>query len=97
MCVTLICGVVAVFLGQFIISTIGEITAILGIEVFVTKQVQEARRQKAMLKAEIKNKKGTSSIYSLETRGTSQSEETEKNKKKGSSVKKRADAGKLSE
>jgi len=82
MCVTLICGVVAVFLGQFIVSVIGEITTILGIEVFVTKQEQEARRQRLQLKqqaAALKQKKGPSSIYSASTNGTkvtSFSEET---------------------
>jgi len=39
MCVTLLTGIVAVVLSQFIISVIGEMTTILGIELFTTKQV----------------------------------------------------------
>jgi hypothetical protein len=38
LCITLLCGVTVVFQWQFILSIIGEITTILGIEVFTTKQ-----------------------------------------------------------
>lgn len=38
MSVTLLTGIVAVVLAQFIITVIGEMTAILGIELFTTKQ-----------------------------------------------------------
>ena len=101
MCVTLICGVVAVFLGQFIITVIGEITSILGIEVFVTKQEQEARRQRAKLKEEaaaLKHKKkfGPPSLYSNGTRNTSFSEEQEL-KNKELPRKRVASSGQLSE
>jgi hypothetical protein len=87
MCVTLICGVVAVFLGQFIVTVIGEITTILGIEVFVTKEAQQARLEKLKLKqqaAALKQKKGPSSIYSASTNGTkvtSYSEEQQNSEK----------------
>jgi len=103
MCVTLICGVVAVFLGQFIISVIGEITTILDIEVFTTKQEREARQKRLQLKAQaaaLKNKKkGPPSIYSKKSGNTSFSEEQEiKNKEVEAKPYKRGEAaGQLSE
>lgn len=60
LCITLLCGVTTVFQWQFILSIIGEITTILGIEVFTTKQEQQRRNLKAKLKAqaaELKKKK----------------------------------------
>jgi len=56
MCCTLLCGITAVFEGQFILSIIGEITMILGIEVFTTKQEQRARNERLALKAKAKKK-----------------------------------------
>lgn len=49
---TLLCGVIAVSKWQFILSVIGEMTTILGIEVFVTKQEQQRRLAKRQKKAQ---------------------------------------------
>jgi hypothetical protein len=50
LCITLLCGVTVVFQWQFILSIIGEITVILGIEVFTTKQEQQKRNLKRKLR-----------------------------------------------
>lgn len=63
MSVTMICGVFAVHLGQFIVTVIGELTTILDIEVFTTKQEVEKRRERERLKQQVKQK-GVSSIFS---------------------------------
>lgn len=53
LCITLLCGVTTVFQWQFILSIIGEITTILGIEVFTTKQEQQRRNLEAQSKAKL--------------------------------------------
>lgn len=64
---TLLCGITGVFEGQFIISIMGEITSILGIEVFTTKQVQRARNEKNALKAKAKKGKSTAVLFEKKT------------------------------
>lgn len=61
LCITLLCGVTVVFQWQFILSIIGEITTILGIEVFTTKQEQQKRnlKRKLRMQANALKKAGT--------------------------------------
>lgn len=92
MCITLLCGIVAVVLSQFIISVIGEMTAILGIELFTTKQVVEMRKQKQKLKDQLNNKSGGQSVYSVDSRVCSEEVDNKKkinNSKKGDGPKRR--------
>jgi len=54
--ITALTAITAVVQWQFILSIIGEITTILGIEVFVTKQTQQ-RRNKLQAQAALLKKK----------------------------------------
>ena len=56
MCVTLLCGVVAVFLAQFIVTVIGEFCSILEIEVFTTKEEVAKRIEREKLKQELRDR-----------------------------------------
>lgn len=68
MCCTLLCGVVGVFLAQFIVTIIGEFCTIIGIEVFTTKEEVAKRIQRQKLKEEAadlrRKKNGPAQIFS---------------------------------
>ena len=72
MCVTLLCGVVAVFLAQFIVTVIGEFCSILEIEVFTTKEEVAKRIEREKLKQELRDR---TKKKTLQLNARSQSEE----------------------